>query len=450
MEGDAVVNALHSGRPRSVEGDDDDDDDNDEEKKSHDHDHDAVGSGNRWPRPPPPGGKLLTIDQALGACGTGRFQYQLLVIAGLAFCGDAIEVMFLSFLSPCVQAAWGLTNLEAASIASVVFAGELVGSAVLGSLADTHGRRPIFIAACLIIFLSGLLSCVATSYGFLLATRAVVGFGVGGLAVPFELLAEFLLPETRGKFLLLVEVFWTLGSCYTALWAWAILNSAGWRWLALVCALPVLLVLFVVPLVPESPRWLMLQNRTDEAAAIIVRVAKINGNERQLPSDFRLDAAGRARTSNSHFKPSLLVSTPALRRITCLLFLVWAGFGAGYYGVILFITKLFQEGDDGGASSEECRFDYPSIFVSSTSEIVGLAWAMLLLDRRGRRFTQACFYSTASFFTFLLGFRSGVGMLTVCAFLARAGAMAASCATWVRSKPSCSSTNKKINRMRQI
>ena len=76
-----------------------------------------------------PGARMvvsLTVDEALSLIGTGPFQYYLLVACGLAFAGDAIEVSFLSFLSPCVQSEWGLSDFQTASVASVVFGGEMV------------------------------------------------------------------------------------------------------------------------------------------------------------------------------------------------------------------------------------------------------------------------------------------------------------------------------------
>lgn len=66
-----------------------------------------------------------------------------------------------------------------------------------------------------------------------------MGFGVGGAYVPFDLLAEFLPPSHRGKFLIYIEFFWTMGSLMVAGLAWALLPTYGWRVLAYVTAVPV-------------------------------------------------------------------------------------------------------------------------------------------------------------------------------------------------------------------
>ena len=66
-----------------------------------------------------------------------------------------------------------------------------------GPVADVFGRRKAFIGAATVISLAGLASGVAPSYGALLALRALVGFGLGGSSVPFDLLAEFCPPKER-------------------------------------------------------------------------------------------------------------------------------------------------------------------------------------------------------------------------------------------------------------
>ena len=63
----------------------------------------------------------------------------------------------------------------------------------------------------MLISAAGLASGLSPNYAFLVACRAIVGFGVGGAVVPFDLLAEFLPNEHRGTFLIYIEGFWTIG-----------------------------------------------------------------------------------------------------------------------------------------------------------------------------------------------------------------------------------------------
>mgnify|MGYP000423082049 FL=1 len=85
----------------------------------------------------------------------------------------------------------------------------------------------------------------------------MVGFGVGGLTVPFDIFAEFLPTSHRGKHLLVIEYFWTAGSLITPLFAYLTLETS-WRLFVILCAVPCIISGFLgALLVPESPRWLI-------------------------------------------------------------------------------------------------------------------------------------------------------------------------------------------------
>jgi MFS family permease len=66
-----------------------------------------------------------------------------------------------------------------------------------GPVADIFGRRKAFIFSAAIISIAGLASGLAPTYMYLLALRGLVGFGLGGSSVPFDLLAEFCPPKQR-------------------------------------------------------------------------------------------------------------------------------------------------------------------------------------------------------------------------------------------------------------
>lgn len=122
----------------------------------------------------------MTMDEAIERLGYGKFQNSLLWATGLCMAADGLEVLLLSFLTLVLRSSdndWDLTPRQTANITSCVFLGALVGSVILGRLADTRGRRPIFILTAAIIAIFGLATGLAPGYYSLLACRFVVGFG---------------------------------------------------------------------------------------------------------------------------------------------------------------------------------------------------------------------------------------------------------------------------------
>jgi MFS family permease len=115
----------------------------------------------------------------------GIFQRRILWAAGLCFAADSMEILLLSFLTVVLRQDWQLTETQTSTITFSVFAGALMGSLTLGPLGDSVGRRPVFTLAASIISVFGLLTALANSYASLLLMRFLVGFGVGGLTIPF-------------------------------------------------------------------------------------------------------------------------------------------------------------------------------------------------------------------------------------------------------------------------
>ncbi len=79
--------------------------------------------------------------------------------------------------------------------------------------------------------------------------------------------------------------------------AWAILTELGWRWLVALSSLPLLCLLLLYPLLPESPYWLVAAGRTADAQALLHSIARANG---------RLLPVGRLQPSATATKVSTL------------------------------------------------------------------------------------------------------------------------------------------------
>lgn len=88
---------------------------------------------------------MYSMDDALLSLGFGKFQYFVLVYAGLGWISEAMEVMILSFVGPAVQTEWNLTSEQESLITTVVFIGMLVGAYSWGIVSDRFGRRYVML-----------------------------------------------------------------------------------------------------------------------------------------------------------------------------------------------------------------------------------------------------------------------------------------------------------------
>lgn len=362
---------------------------------------------------------IMHLDDALESSPIGLFQYRILLMCGFAFMADALEVNLLSFLSTCAGDEWNLSNTQKASITGVVFGGIIIGSLFWGAFADRYGRKLTFVIVSAIITIGGFLTGAASSFPILLFIRAVVGFGIGGASIPFDLLAEFLPASHRGSFLIYIEYFWTIGSVFVTGLAWLFLDKYGWRVLSILTAIPVAITsIFSIFYLPESPRWLLSVGKSTEAEKVIKKAAAVNGYSMH-PFSLICDTAVN---DGDYFD---LIRKKHLRNITLPLWLVWAIFGLTYYGIILFVSRIYAKANDDD-SNNKCSFDYSSIFINSLAELGGVTISAFFLDRFGRIKMQIVFYFISGIAVFLMGFESSPVSILVTSIIGRMAVMAAS------------------------
>ncbi|KAH9128152.1 hypothetical protein LEN26_002523 [Aphanomyces euteiches] len=360
----------------------------------------------------------VSIHTALHMVGYGAFQQRLLLVSGLMFMADAVEVMLLSFLQVLVKKEWNLTYAQEAGITAAVFAGELPGALFWGFFADKYGRRLGFLLSAFCIAVFGIASAFVPNVWWLMFCRALVGFGVSGALVPFDLLAEFLPDKERGRVLLIFQLYWTVGIAFVAGLAWIVVDTWGWRWLTGLCATPLVLVLFSFRWMPESPKWLVDQHRLDEALEVLQATASLNGTT--LPPSMQLKPFEGKKYSQGVRE----LCSPKLRRVSLSLFMIWLGFGVSYYGIILLFPRIFQP-------KEGQTFNYTCIFLAAVAEVAGVFLTIAIVAKLGRRTTQRWLYGLCTVAVALSALDLDLVSLTILAMAARAFIMGASSTTWL-------------------
>jgi len=337
---------------------------------------------------------VTSIDEAIDHIGVGRFQWRLLLVNGLTWAADAMEVLIAGFVLPSVIVAFGLQQSpgQQTLFLSSAFAGMFIGALIWGQVADRFGRRNVFLFTVLLDAVFGLLSAIAPNFWFLVAFRFLTGFAVGGtLPVDYSLLAEYVPTKQRGRFLVYLESFWALGTIAVALAALLFipnLPESGWRWVLGISAIPGLIGYWIRRGVPESPRYLLIHGREDEARTVLQQIATENGTPIELG---RLEAPRGATTV-----PLAAIWRGTLLRRTVLLSVTWFSLSLGYYGIFTWLPRFFQ------AQGFQLLNAYQNSLILALSQIPGYVLAAILVDRIGRRPTLALylFVSAAASFLF--------------------------------------------------
>jgi MFS transporter, putative metabolite:H+ symporter len=348
--------------------------------------------------------RALTVQEAVDRLGLGRFQKRLLAVCGVTWAADGAEVLLLGFALPSVIEEFGISVTQAGLIASATFAGMLVGAWFWGTISDYIGRRTGFQLTVLIFAIFGLLSAFAPSWEWLAILRFITGIGLGGaLPLDFSLYAEFLPRENRGRNLVLLESFWAVGTITAAGLAWLLVPNYGWRPLLASSAVAAVLVLWIRRSVPESPRYLAISGKIDEAKEILARIARMNG--RPAPEG---DLIVGERQAGS---PVANLWAPRLRRVTVMLWITWFCISLAYYGIFTWLPAVFVER---GLPPLQT---YQNTFILALAQLPGFFSAAYLIERWGRRNTLALYLLASGVATFLFAVVTGFGGLLASAIL---------------------------------
>ena len=281
----------------------------------------------------------MSLENAILAAGVGKFQYRLFVIFGLVWLADAMQVLSIGFSAPSIAKTFGISVPQALQTGTFFFVGMLIGAFVFGRLADRIGRRPVLMMAVVIDAACGVASAFAPELTWLLVLRFLTGIGVGGtLPVDYTMMAEFLPSDRRGRWLVLLESFWAIGTICLALLALVALSygDQAWRVIFLVTGIPALIGVVLRFYIPESPMFLNRSGKSDEARKVLQRVARTNGKSVDIPA-LHAEVVER--------KSVFALFSGSFRRRSFALLAAWALISIAYYGVFVYLPiKLSAEG----------------------------------------------------------------------------------------------------------
>jgi sugar porter (SP) family MFS transporter len=320
-----------------------------------------------------------------------RYTVRVALIVALGGFLMGFDASVISGVVGFIEPEFGLSKIELGwSVASLTLTATLA-MMLAGPLSDRLGRRPVLRIAAVLFSISAIASAVAPDFLTLVAARMLGGLGVGAaLIIAPVYIAEIAPPDLRGRMVSFNQLNIVIGisaayfSNFLILslgqsdlgWAQTLgMDQWAWRWMLGVEALPAIFYFLALFFVPESPRWLIMHHRDEEAVEVMTQVSGRAEAEAEL-ADVRasISAASSERASlRELFQPAMkLVLTIGI----AIAILQQA---TGINSVFFYAPMIFEQSGIGTDAS------FMQAVLVGLVNLVFTVVAIALIDRLGRR-----------------------------------------------------------------
>ena len=351
-----------------------------------------------------------------------RYTIRVALIVALGGFLMGFDASVISGVVTFIEPEFQLTNIQVGwAVASLTLTATLA-MMVSGPLSDRYGRRSVLKVAAVLFSISAIASAFAPDYITLVAARMLGGLGVGAaLIIAPMYIAEIAAPEVRGRMVSFNQLNIVIGisaayfSNYLILslgqsdlsWAQTLgLGEWSWRWMLGMETLPAIIYFLALFFVPESPRWLVMKGREEEAEIIMTRAS---GKEqaataiRDVHASLHAEASEEKGTLRELFQPAMKlvltigIAVAILQQIT------------GINSVFFYAPMIFEQSGVGTDAS------FMQAVMVGLVNLVFTILAILTIDKLGRRPLLLFGLTVIAACLFLLAYGFGSATYTITA-----------------------------------
>lgn len=280
-----------------------------------------------------------------------------------------------------------ITEVQEEVLVGILSIISLIGSLAGGKTSDAIGRKWTIAFAAIVFQAGAAIMAFAPSFGVLIVGRLFAGIGVGfGVMIAPVYIAEISPPAARGSLTSFPEIFINFGILlgYISNYVFSGLPvHISWRVMLGVGIIPSVLLGFALSMIPESPRWLVMQNRIDEARIVLLKTNDIGVDVEERLMDIQKAASGTSSSSSSNkaIWRDILRPTPSVKRMLI------AGCGiqcfqqiTGIDATVYYSPTIFKE----AGIQTKSKLLAATVAVGFTKTLFILV-AIFLIDKVGRK-----------------------------------------------------------------
>ena len=286
------------------------------------------------------------------------------------------DTAVISGVEQTLQKLWNLNVVEHGVTVSIALIGTVLGSLIGGLPAEKYGRRITLLLVAIFYLLSSLGTAYAANWSVFLVFRFLGGLGVGVSSVVAPMYISEIAPaHKRGRLVAMFQfnVVFGILIAYLSNYLLADIGENAWRWMLGVQALPSILFLVTVFIIPESPRWLILKKGDVATARKTLEEIDATTSEEIIEAIRSHAATSVSSNFTTLFKPTY--SKPVMLAVLFAVFNQVSGINA----IIYFAPRIFEMA---GLGKDSALLSSAGIgLINLVSTLLGIS----LIDKFGRK-----------------------------------------------------------------
>ena len=222
--------------------------------------------------------RRTNIPQRMDRLPWSRWHWLVIISLGITWILDGLEVTIIGSIAGVLKEPQTVhfTDVQISGAGTFYLLGAVLGALFFGRLTDRLGRKMLFMITLGVYLIATVATAFSFSFIWFAACRFLTGAGIGGEYAAINSAIDELIPaRARGWTDLAINGTWWVGTAVGAALTTVLLNpnllpvDVGWRLAFGMGAILGMAIVFVRRYVPESPRWLMMHGRFDEADQVV-------------------------------------------------------------------------------------------------------------------------------------------------------------------------------------
>ena len=293
-------------------------------------------------------------------------------LGGLLF---GFDIAIITGAGPYITREFSLGDLSLGWAFSSLLFGCVLGCFLAGRLTDRYGRKKLLVIVALLFAMTSIATAMAPTFTVFVIARLLGGVAVGGVSLLSPMyVSEVSPPSIRGRLGTLYQLSIVIGIVVSYSLNYLLRNTGpnNWRWMFLTGVVPSAVFLLFASLAPESPRFLAITGRVDEAFVVLERIGGAKGAREQI-TEITATAHAETRSWRKLMRPGV---RRALAVGTALAILIQV---SGINTIVDYAPAIFQSAGwkvDGALAST---------FVVGMTEFVFTLVSLWIIDRFGRK-----------------------------------------------------------------